>query len=126
MNENELATIAVDICYKIHTELGPGLLESIYEAAFKHELRKENLKFTSQQVIPVVYKTENLGLGFRSDIIIENKLLVELKSVEKTERVHHKITLTYLKLTEIKLGLLVNFNVEFIRDGIHRKINGEL
>lgn len=125
-NENELATIAVDICYKIHTELGPGLLESIYEAAFKHELRKENLKFTSQQVIPVVYKTENLGLGFRSDIIIENKLLVELKSVEKTERVHHKITLTYLKLTEIKLGLLVNFNVEFIRDGIHRKINGEL
>ena len=126
MNENELATIAVDICYKIHTELGPGLLESIYEAAFKHELRKENLKFTSQQVIPVVYKTENLGLGFRSDIIIENKLLVELKSVEKTERVHHKITLTYLKLTEIKLGLLVNFNVEFIRDVIHRKINGEL
>lgn len=126
MNENELATIAVDICYKIHTELGPGLLESIYEAAFKHELRKENLKFTSQQVIPVVYKTENLGLGFRSDIIIENKLLVELKSVEKIERVHHKITLTYLKLTEIKLGLLVNFNVEFIRDGIHRKINGEL
>lgn len=126
MNENELATIAVDICYKIHTELGPGLLESIYEAAFKHELRKENLKFTSQQVIPVIYKTENLGLGFRSDIIIENKLLVELKSVEKIERVHHKITLTYLKLTEIKLGLLVNFNVEFIRDGIHRKINGEL
>ncbi len=83
MDENELATIAVDICYTIHKQLGPGLLESVYEAAFKHELKKEDLRFTSQQGIPVFYKAENLGLGFRSDIIIENKLLVELKSVEK-------------------------------------------
>lgn len=126
MDENELATIAVDICYTIHKQLGPGLLESVYEAAFKLELKKEDLRFTSQQGIPVFYKAENLGLGFRTDIIIENKLLVELKSVEKIERVHHKITFTYLKLTGIKLGLLVNFNVEFIRDGMHRKINGEL
>lgn len=126
MTENELATIAVNICYKIHTTLGPGLLESVYEAAFAKELEKQNISYLRQPEIPVFYDGDELGIGFRADIIMGGKLLIELKSVEHLEKVHHKIVLTYLKLTEIKLGLLVNFNVSLIKEGIHRKINGEL
>lgn len=126
MTENELATIAVNICYKIHTALGPGLLESVYEAAFAKELEKQNISYLRQPEIPVFYDGDELGIGFRADIIMGGKLLIELKSVEHLEKVHHKIVLTYLKLTEIKLGLLVNFNVPLIKEGIHRKINGEL
>lgn len=126
MTENELATIAVNICYKIHTTLGPGLLESVYEAAFAKELEKQNISYLRQPEIPVFYDGVELGIGFRADIIMGGKLLIELKSVEHLEKVHHKIVLTYLKLTEIKLGLLVNFNVSLIKEGIHRKINGEL
>lgn len=126
MTENELATIAVDICYKIHTTLGPGLLESIYEAAFAYELDKRNIPYTRQQGLIVKYNDIILDLGFRADIIMENKLIVELKSVEHLDKVHHKTVLTYLKLAEMKLGILVNFNVNLIKDGIHRKILGEL
>jgi GxxExxY protein len=126
MTENELATIAVNICYKIHTALGPGLLESVYEAAFAKELEKQNISYLRQPEIPVFYDGDELGIGFRADIIMGGKLLIELKSVEHLEKVHHKIVLTYLKLTEIKLGLLINFNVSLIKEGIHRKINGEL
>lgn len=124
--ENELATIAVDICYKIHTILGPGLLESVYEAAFAHELQKRGIPYTRQQGIPANYEDVILDIGFRSDIIMHNKLLVEIKSIDRLDKVHHKTVLTYLKLTGIKLGLLVNFNVELIKHGIHRKIQGEL
>jgi GxxExxY protein len=126
MTENELAKIAVDICYKIHTTLGPGLLESVYEAAFAYELDKRGIAYTRQQGIVAHYEDTVLDVGFRADIIMENKLLVELKSVKNIEKVHHKTVLTYLKLTEIKLALLVNFNVNLIKDGIHRKIMGEL
>ena len=126
MTENELATIAVDICYKIHTTLGPGLLESVYEAAFVHELNKRNIVHTRQQGVAAVYDEVILDIGFRTDIIMENKLLVEIKSVERLEKVHHKTVLTYLKLTRIKLAILVNFNVNLIKEGIHRKIQGEL
>ncbi len=126
MTENELATIAVDICYKIHTALGPGLLESVYESAFACELKKREIPYLRQPGIPVYYEGELLDVGFRDDIIMGGKLLIELKSVEQLEKVHHKTVLTYLKLTEIKLAILVNFNVNLIKDGIHRKINGEI
>jgi len=126
ISENELAKIAVDISFKIHTTLGPGLLESIYEAAFAVELKKSNIRFERQKEVHAFYDGQDLGLGFRADFIIDNKLLIELKSVELLNKVHHKTTLTYLKLTNLKLGLLINFNVELIKDGIHRKINGQL
>jgi len=126
MTENECATIAVDICYKIHSTLGPGLLESVYEAAFAYELEKRNIPYTRQQGIVANYDNVVLDVGFRADIIMENKLIVEIKSIERLEKVHHKIVLTYLKLTGIKLAILVNFNVNFIKEGIHRKIYGQL
>ena len=126
MSENELATIAVDIFFKIHTNLGPGLLESVYEAAFAYELDKRNVVYSRQQGIVANYEDVVLDVGFRSDIIMENKLIVEIKSVEHLEKVHHKAVLTYLKLTGIKLAILVNFNVNLIKDGLHRKIYGEL
>lgn len=126
MTENELATIAVDICFKIHKTLGPGLLESVYEAAFAYELDKRRIKYTRQQGITANYEDVKLDIGFRADIIMEQKLIVEIKSVERVERVHHKTVLTYLKLTGIKLAILFNFNVELIKDGISRKIQGQL
>ena len=126
MTENELATIAVDICYKIHTTLGPGLLESVYEAAFAYELKKREIPYFRQAEVPAYYEGVLLDVGFRADIIMGGKLLVELKSVERLEKVHHKTVLTYLTLSEIKLAILVNFNVNLIKEGIHRKINGDL
>jgi GxxExxY protein len=126
MTENELATIAVDICYKIHTTLGPGLLESVYEAAFAYELDKRGILYTRQQGIIANYEEAILDVGFRADIIMENKLIVEIKSVEHLEKAHHKTVLTYLKLSGIKLAILVNFNVNLVKEGIHRKIYGQL
>ncbi len=126
MTENELATVAVDICYKLHTTLGPGLLESVYESAFAYELDKKGIAYTRQQGIITRYEEVVLDLGFRADLIMENKLIIEIKSVEHLEKVHHKTVLTYLKLTNIKLAILVNFNVNLIKEGIHRKIMGEL
>ena len=126
MTENELATIAVDICYKIHTTLGPGLLETVYESAFAYELGKRNIPYLRQVGIPAIYEGQFLDVGFRADIIMEGKLIVEIKSVEHLEKVHHKTVLTYLKLTKIKLAILVNFNVNLIKEGIYRKIQGEL
>ncbi|MBK8496466.1 MAG: GxxExxY protein [Chitinophagaceae bacterium] len=114
------------MCYKIHTTLGPGLLESVYEAAFVYELKKREIPYLRQADIPVYYEGELLDVGFRTDIIMGGKLLVEIKSVEHIEKVHHKIVINYLKLTEIKLAILVNFNVVYIKEGIYGKINGEL
>ncbi len=104
MTENELATIAVDICYKIHTKLGPGLLESVYEAAFAYELDKRGIKYKRQQGIVAKYEEAVLDVGFRADIIMEERLVVEIKSIERFEKVHHKTVLTYLKLSEKKTG----------------------
>ena len=126
MTENELATVAVDICYNIHTKLGPGLLESVYEAAFAYELDKRNIPYARRKGIIANYENIVLDVGFRADIIMDNKLIIEIKSVEHLEKVHHKTVLTYLKLTGIKLALLVNFNVNLIKEGIHRKIHGQL
>lgn len=126
MTANELASIAVNICYKIHKTLGPGLLESVYEAALAYKPDKRNILFTRQQGIVVIMTDVILDVGFRADIIMETKLIIEIKSTQELEKVHHKTVLTYLKLTGIKLGLLVNFNVELIKNGIHRKICGQL
>ena len=90
MTENELATIAVDICYKIHTTLGPGLLESVYEAAFAYELDKRKIFYTRQQGVIAKYEEVTLDIGFRADIIMENKLLIEIKSIETLDKIHHK------------------------------------
>jgi GxxExxY protein len=126
MTENELAKIAVDICYRIHVALGPGLLESVYEAVFAQELNRLGIPYTRQQSIETRYKNITLDIGFRADIIMDNKLIIEIMSVEQVEKVHHKTVLTYLKLTDIKLAILVNFNVNLIKSGIHRKICGDL
>ena len=123
MTENELAKIIVNCCYKIHTTLGPGLLESVYEELLAHKLQKADLNFTRQQGIPVVYEGVKMDLGFRSDIIVENKVIIEIKSVEAIAPVHQKQLLTYLKLTGLKLGLLINFNEALIKDGIQRIAN---
>lgn len=124
MIENELAKEAVDIAFHIHKELGPGLVESVYEEVFAFELIERQIPFSRQEKIKVKYKGRELDKGFRADLILGNKLLLELKSVERIEDVHHKIILTYLKLKHIKLGLLINFNVNFIKNGIFRKVNG--
>lgn len=124
MTENELAREAVDIAYQIHKYLGPGLLESVYEEAFAYELTERGILFTRQEKVKIYYKNVVLDKGFRADIIIENKLLIELKSCEKVDNVYHKITLTYMRLKGIKLGLLINFNVNLIKEGISRKVNG--
>jgi GxxExxY protein len=126
MTENVLAKEAVDIAFKIHTAIGPGLLETVYQAAFILELEERNIPYKQQKPILAVYRGQDLGIGFRADIILEDKLIIELKSVEHLEKVHHKILLTYLKLSGLKLGLLINFNVDLIKDGIHRKIVGKV
>ena len=124
MTENEIAKIVVDLCVKIHKTLGPGLLESVYEAALVYELKKLGIAVEQQIGIPVEYDHLHLDIGFRADLIIENKVIVELKSVETLLPVHKKQLLTYLKLTKFKLGLLANFNVDLMKDGIVRIANG--
>lgn len=123
MTENELATIVVDLCIKIHKTLGPGLLESVYESALCYELSKLNIPFERQKAISVLYEDTVLDVGFRADVIVEDKLIIELKSIDSFTNVHHKILITYLKLSGKKLGLLINFNVNLLKDGICRKVN---
>ncbi|MEK6614808.1 MAG: GxxExxY protein [Bacteroidota bacterium] len=123
MVENEITKILVDIFIKVHKQLGPGLLESVYEEAICYELVKRGLKFKRQQGIAVMYDHVKMDLGFRADIIVEEKVIVEIKSIESLAPVHHKQLLTYIKLTNIKVGLLVNFNVNLVKDGIVRIVN---
>ena len=124
MTENEISKIIVDVSYKIHTRLGPGLLESVYEAILYHELIKKGLKVERQKPIPVIWDDIYLDIGFRSDLIIENKVIIEIKSVEKLSNAHLKQLLTYIKITGLKLGLLINFNEALIKDGIKRVVHG--
>lgn len=124
MTENEIAKQVVDAAYHVHTRLGPGLLESVYEVVLAHELNKRGLKTLRQQAIPIEYDSIRFDEGFRADAIVEDKVIVELKSVESVARVHKKQLLTYLRLTGKKLGLLINFGEEYIRDGISRVVNG--
>jgi GxxExxY protein len=124
MEENDISFKIRGCIFKVYNSLGPGLLESVYEAALLYELLYINLGVESQVPIPVVYNGIKLDLGFRADLIVEKKVIIEIKSVENIAEVHHKQVLTYLKLTGIKLGLLVNFNSEDISHSIHRKVNG--
>jgi GxxExxY protein len=123
MTENEIAKEIVDAAYKIHITLGPGLFESVYEAVLAYELGKRGLRYERQKAIPVVYETVHLEEGFRADIIVEGKVIIELKAVDAIAPVHKKHLLTYLRLADKRLGLLINFNVELIKDGITRLVN---
>jgi GxxExxY protein len=124
MNENVVAQQIVDAAYRVHTTLGPGLLESVYEAALAYELEKRGLRISRQQVIPVVYETVRIHTGFHADLVVEGTVIVEIKALESIAPVHKKQLLTYLKLADKRLGLLINFNVALIKDGITRIVNG--
>jgi len=123
MNENEIATIIVDAAYTIHQRLGPGLMESVYESTIAYELGKRGLAVKRQQALPVIYETVRMNMGFRADLIVDEKVIVEIKSIETIAPVHRKQLLTYLRLTNKRLGLLINFNVELIKEGITRVVN---
>ena len=123
MNENDISRIIVHTAFGIHNQYGPGLFESVYEEVMFYELNKQGLQVKRQVPVPLIHETIKLEAGFRADIIIENKVLIELKSVEAIAPVHQKQVLTYLKLSGIKLGLLINFFVALIKDGIQRIVN---
>ena len=124
MTENEIARVVVDAAFKVHTALGPGLLESVYETVLAYELQKRGLRVVRQQAIPVVYEGVHLEDGFRADLMVEGLLIVELKSIEAIAPVHKKQLLTHLRLANKRLGVLINFNVELIKEGIYRVVNG--
>ena len=123
MTENSLSYEIIGCVLEMHKTLGPGLLESAYENALAYELRKKGLDVKQQVPMPFIYKEIHQEIGFRIDLLVENKVLVELKSVENLAPVHYAQTLTYLKLTKLKLGLLINFNNVVLKNGIHRIVN---
>ena len=124
MTENEAAKQIVDAAFQVHTSLGPGLLKSVYEVVLAYELEQRGLQVVRQQAIPVVYHDTRIEMGFRADLIVEDKVIVEIKSVEAIAPVHKKQLLTHLRLADKRLGLLINFNVALIKDGITRIANG--
>ena len=123
MSENELSKIVFDCALKVHQTLGPGLLESAYEECLFFELKKTGLRIEKQKPLPLIYEEIKLEIGYRLDIIVENKLILEIKSVDALNEIHFTQLLTYLKLTDCKLGLLLNFNVILIKNGIKRVVN---
>ncbi len=123
MNENEISKIIVNTAFQIHKQLGPGLLESVYEEILYFELSKQGLKVERQKAIPVIWDELKMEIGFRADLIVENKVIIEIKSFETIAPVHPKQLLTYLKLTDLKLGLLINFKEPLIKTGITRIVN---
>ncbi|PWD97692.1 GxxExxY protein [Marinilabilia rubra] len=123
-SENEIAQMVVDTAFHLHKTVGPGLLESAYEQALKYDLEERGLGVKSQVAMPFHYKGVKLDVGYRIDLLVEGKLIVEIKSVEQLAPVHFAQTLTYLRLSEIKLGLLINFNSKLLKDGINRLVNG--
>jgi GxxExxY protein len=124
MTENAIAKEIVDAAFRIHTTLGPGLLESVYQTVLAYELGRRGLRTVSQQPIPVVYENVRIDTGFKADLVVEDKVIVEIKSVELIGPVHKKQLLTYLRLADKRLGLLINFHVALIKDGITRIVNG--
>ena len=123
MTENEISYEVRGAVFEVYNELGPGLLESVYQAALRQEFLERKLSFAEEVSVPVIYKGKKLKQSYRIDFLVENKLVVELKSVEVLLPVHHKQVLTYLKLINCKLGLLVNFNCNDMAKSIHRKVN---
>ena len=126
MTENEISKVVFDCALKVHQNLGPGLLESAYEECLYYELCKTGLEIEKQKPLPLVYEEVKLEVGYRIDIMIENKFIIEIKAVDALNDVHLAQVLTYLKLSNCKLGLLINFNVTLIKNGIRRIINGTL
>ena len=126
MTENKIAQIVVDCALKVHKALGLGLLESAYEECLFFELKKAGLFVEKQKALPLIYEKVKLDVGYRIDMMIENKFIVEVKSVEALNEVHLAQVLTYLKFSNCKLGMLINFNVKLIKDGMKRVINGTL
>lgn len=124
MSENEVSRIVVDTAFAIHVELGPGLLESVYERILEHELKKRGLRVDRQVPIPVRYDGLVFDEGFRADLIVQNLVIVELKSIECLSAVHAKQLLTYLKIADKRLGLLINFGEALLKNGIRRLVNG--
>ncbi len=123
MTENELSNIVIGIAIDVHRTLGPGLLENAYKECLFYKLRKEGFLVEKEKVMPLVYEDIKLDCGYRIDLLVENKLVLELKSVEELNDVHFAQTLTYLKLGKFKLGLLINFNVDLLKHGIKRVVN---
>ncbi|MCY2991653.1 MAG: GxxExxY protein [Planctomycetota bacterium] len=123
MNPNEVSGQVVDAAMKVHTVLGPGLLESAYEGCLAYELRKRGLKVGTQVGLPVVYEGVNIDVGYRIDLLVEDLVIAELKAVDALAPIHQAQLLTYLKLSGKRLGLLINFNVVHLKDGIKRMVN---
>ncbi len=123
MQENDISYLIRGAIYKVFNSLGPGLLESTYEAAMKHELEESGLSVQDQVPLPLVYNNIKLSVGYRIDLLIDNKVIVEIKSIEAINEIHHKQLLTYLRLSGMKLGILVNFNCTEIGKSIIRKVN---
>ncbi|OUD36975.1 GxxExxY protein [Flavobacterium sp. FPG59] len=126
MTENEISKIVFESALKVHKALGPGLLESAYEECLFYEVKKSNLKVEKQKALPLIYEGVKLDVGYRIDLLIENKFIVEVKSVEALTDVHLAQLLTYLRLSDCRLGLLINFNVKLLKEGVRRVINGAL
>ena len=124
MSHNEISKIVITSAIKIHRRLGPGLLESVYLVVLAHELTKRGLQVEKEVPIPVVWDNIRFEAGFRADLIVNGQVVVELKSIEKILAVHKKILLTYLRLADKRLGILLNFGEEVLKDGIHRVVNG--
>ena len=124
MPENEVAREIVDAAFKVHTTLGPGLLESVYQAVLAHELERRGLGVRREVPIAIQYDDLRFDVGFRADLLVAELVIVELKSVEQTSPVHKKQVLTYIKLAQLRLGLLINFGASRIKDGITRLVNG--
>lgn len=123
MTENELCKIAVDLCFRIHKQYGPGLFEKVYEEVFVYEWCKTGIPLARQKGIRVIHNGIDMGIGFVPDLVVSEKVVIEMKSVEALAEVHYKQLLTYLRLMDKRLGLLINFNVLLIKDGIHRIVN---
>jgi len=121
-NLNVITEKIIACAIEVHRELGPGLLESIYEKALCYELHQSNLQVKNQVLVPVIYKNLNINDNYKLDVLVENQIIIELKSITELLPIHHAQLLTYLKLTKKKLGLLINFNVPTLKDGIKRKI----
>jgi GxxExxY protein len=126
MTENEISKIIIGCAIEVHKQLGPGLLESSYEACLIYELKQAGLEVRHQVALPVVYKEVKLDAGYRIDLLVENKVIVEIKSVDFLADIHTAQILTYLKLKDVKLGLLINFNTVLLKDGVKRILNGYL
>ncbi len=123
MNENELSYQIIGLSVELHKTLGPGLLESVYEAALAYDLREAGLEVKTQVSMPLIYKGIKQDIGYRIDLLVENKVIIEIKSVENLAPVHFAQTLTYLRLADKKLALLINFNTKLLKEGIHRIVN---